>query len=42
LLIALTIMGILAAVALPSYSHYVAQSRQADAERQLMVVAQAQ
>ncbi len=42
LLIALSIMGILAAFALPAYSHYVAQSRQADAERQLMVVAQAQ
>ncbi len=42
LLIALSIMGILAAVALPAYSSYVAQSRQADAQRQLMVVAQAQ
>jgi type IV pilus assembly protein PilE len=42
LLIALAIMGILAAIALPAYSSYVAQSRQADAQRQLMVVAQAQ
>jgi type IV pilus assembly protein PilE len=42
LLIALSIMGILAAFALPAYSHYVAQSRQTDAQRQLMVVAQAQ
>ena len=42
LLISLAIMGILAALALPAYSHYVAQSRQADAQRQLMVVAQAQ
>ena len=42
LLIALTIMGIIAAVALPVYGRYVAQSRQADAQRQLMVAAQAQ
>ncbi len=42
LLIALAIMGILAAVALPAYSSYVTQSRQADAQRQLMVAAQAQ
>ncbi len=42
LLVALAIMGIIAAFALPAYSHYVAQSRQTDAQRQLMVVAQAQ
>ena len=42
LLIVISIIGILAAIALPAYSHYVAQSRQADAERQLMVVAQAE
>ena len=42
LLVALSIMGILTAIALPVYSSYVAQSRQADAQRQLMVVAQAQ
>ncbi len=42
MLVALSIMGILTAIALPVYSSYVAQSRQADAQRQLMVVAQAQ
>ena len=42
LLVVLIIIGILSAAAIPAYSRYVAQSRQADAQRQLMVIAQAQ
>jgi len=42
LLIALVIIGILAAVAVPAYNRKVAEARQADAQRQLMVIAQAQ
>jgi prepilin-type N-terminal cleavage/methylation domain-containing protein len=41
-LIVLVIIGILAAAAAPAYSRRVAQSRQVDAQHQLMVVAQAQ
>jgi type IV pilus assembly protein PilE len=42
LLAVLIIIGILTAVAVPGYSRYVAQSRQVNAQQQLMVVAQAQ
>ena len=42
LLIALVITGILAAVALPLYTKYVAKSRQADAKAQLTAIRQAE
>lgn len=42
LLVALAIIGIISSVAVPVYSRYVAQSRQADAQRQLMAAAQAE
>jgi prepilin-type N-terminal cleavage/methylation domain-containing protein len=42
LLIAMAIMAILALVALPGYSRYVARSRQQDARSQLMAIRQAQ
>jgi prepilin-type N-terminal cleavage/methylation domain-containing protein len=42
LLIALAIMGILAVLAVPSYTKYVVKSRQADAKTQLVAVRQAQ
>ena len=40
LMIALAIVGVLAAVALPSYSSYIAKARRADARTQLVQVAQ--
>lgn len=40
LMIALAIVGVLAAVALPSYSSYIARARRADARTQLVQVAQ--
>jgi type IV pilus assembly protein PilE len=42
LLITLVIIGIIAAVAIPSYYRYVVRSRQATAQTQLMAVLQAQ
>jgi type IV pilus assembly protein PilE len=42
LLIALAIMGILAVVALPSYTKYMVKSRQSDAKTQLTAIRQAQ
>lgn len=40
LLIALAIAGVLAAIAVPQYTKYVARSRQADAKSQLAVIRQ--
>ena len=40
LMIALAIVGLLAAIALPSYSSYIAKARRADARTQLVQVAQ--
>lgn len=42
LLIAMAIMAILALIAMPGYSRYVAKSRQQDARSQLMAIRQAQ
>jgi prepilin-type N-terminal cleavage/methylation domain-containing protein len=42
LLIAMAIVAILAFIAVPSYSRYVAKSRQQDAKSQLMAIRQAQ
>ena len=42
LLLVLIVISILAAITIPGYSREVAKARQADAQRQLMVVAQAQ
>lgn len=42
LLIAMAILAILASFAVPSYSRYVARSRQQDAKSQLMAIRQAQ
>ena len=42
LLIALAIMGILAVLAVPSYTKYLVKSRQADAKTQLVAIRQAQ
>jgi type IV pilus assembly protein PilE len=42
MLITIAVMGTLAMIALPQYSSYVAKSRQADAQAQLMAIRQAQ
>lgn len=42
LLITLTIVGILAAIAIPSYAHYMQKSRRASAQAHLMDIAQRQ
>ena len=42
LLVALVVIGLLAAIAVPSYTRYAAQSRQSDAQAQLAAVRQAQ
>lgn len=42
MLITMVLMGIIAAIALPQYTRYIAQSRQQDAKGQLMAIRQAQ
>jgi prepilin-type N-terminal cleavage/methylation domain-containing protein len=42
MLVAIVVIGVLTAIALPVYSKYVARSRQADAKVQLVAIRQAQ